>query len=84
MIQYVGNDTFDVRVGGIEGEFSFEDLNNLLDELKSLDSLEFPIANRIMNDGEVEKEREVAFDVGYQEGKSDYQEEKEDLDECCG
>ena len=79
MIQYLGNDTFDVQVGGINGEFSLSDLNSLLDELKELRE---PIAQRVIDDGDMDLEREIAFAEGKEEGK-----EKDVLDdnfEMCG
>jgi len=77
MVQYTGNDEFDIRVGGIEGVFNTQDLNDLLDELQSLSS-DYPISQRICTEGELEKARDVAFECGLKEGKDN----PEDYDMC--
>ena len=83
MVQYTGNDEFDIRVGGIEGVFNTQDLNDLLDELQTL-GYEYPISERICTSGELEKARDVAFECGVKEGKNEAEKAKDYDYDMCG
>ena len=85
MIQYNGNEQYKVMIGDIDGVFSLQDLNDLLDELQNL-GYEHPISERICNEGELKKAKDLAFECGVQEGKDEIRKAHNitEYDEMCG